>query len=239
MLVSACLLGHRVTYRGEAARSARLPLHDAARHGKRDVSTHPVHWLRELSACGSAKGDLAAASPLLRLVPVCPEAAAGFGVPRPPVRLVGAASGGSVTLQRASDGADVTDDITAWQQRTVFDGRVRLGALGVPAAAADAVDPLLPCFHGFVGQGGSPSCGVGDAVLVAPAAADDGAGGVAQRPVTRQHDGMFTAHVRSAAGSGGGAAVVVSSARALRRGGVDAVVAFVDAVLRRAADGPS
>ena len=71
------------------------------------------------------------------LVPICPEAGAGLGVPRPPVRLV--ETRGRVLALGVEDPAlDVTDDIRRYVQDTLRE---------------------LSLVQGFILKARSPSCG--------------------------------------------------------------------------------
>ncbi|RIJ69432.1 DUF523 domain-containing protein [Nakamurella silvestris] len=83
ILISACLLGHRVRYDG---RASQVP------EGSREIMSR---WRTEG-----------------RLVVVCPEVAAGFGTPRSPAEIVGGPGrtvlAGSAAVVEAG-GADVTE----------------------------------------------------------------------------------------------------------------------------------
>jgi uncharacterized protein YbbK (DUF523 family) len=109
VLVSACLLGHPVSYRGT---SARLPV------------LHGVHSLVAISD---------AAPNLLKLVPFCPEQV--LGVPRPAVRIERGTLKREVLTK---DGFSVTDKLrTNWETHFAVDLHGRLmfcvpGAVPVP-----------------------------------------------------------------------------------------------------------
>ena len=87
-------------------------------------------------------GLLGALDAHVRWVPICPEVLAGFGVPRPPIRIV-----------QGEDGLGVQE---------VERGIDRSAAL---AAAAETVCATLRAegARGFVCKARSPSCGHGDA----------------------------------------------------------------------------
>lgn len=77
-----------------------------------------------------------------RIVPFCPECAAGMGVPRPPIELVEDPSGGEPRVMRVDRAADVTDSLLGACRAQI----ARLRAMG----GADA----------FVLKARSPSCGL-------------------------------------------------------------------------------
>lgn len=79
-----------------------------------------------------------------RLVPICPELAAGFGTPRPPAEIVGAGDGASVLRGQATVQEKSGDDVTS----------------AYLAGAREALD--LAREHGIayaILADGSPSCG--------------------------------------------------------------------------------
>ena len=73
------------------------------------------------------------------LVPLCPEAGAGLGVPRPPVQLVETPAGLRALGVKTPD-LDVTEALLAWCQ---------------------AQDALLATLQAVVLKSRSPSCGIG------------------------------------------------------------------------------
>ena len=77
------------------------------------------------------------------LLPVCPEAEAGLGVPRPPVQWVRLPDGDRLR-GRDDPALDVTDSLTAFCRRYV---------------------KALPVINGAVLKARSPSCGIGDVPL--------------------------------------------------------------------------
>ena len=77
--------------------------------------------------------------PYVEYVPVCPEVEAGFGIPRPPMRLVGDPSHPRLVL--SGSGVDQTERMESWAA-----GRV-----------AQLADEGL---HGFIFKKGSPSSGM-------------------------------------------------------------------------------
>jgi uncharacterized protein YbbK (DUF523 family) len=103
----------------------------------------PVRW------DGGDKRDpslVEALSPVVEWVVVCPEVEAGFGVPRPPMRLEGAPDAPRMVV--LATGEEKTAAMDAWS-------RARLAAL-----AALGLD-------GFVVKARSPSCGVRDVPVFA------------------------------------------------------------------------
>ena len=100
-------------------------------------------------------GLLAALEGHVRFVPVCPEVLAGFGVPRPPIRLV--RDGERRSVQEVAGGADRSAALEA-AARLVLD---TFRAEGVRA---------------FVCKARSPSCGHGDAEQVDRVGAAAGTG---------------------------------------------------------------
>ena len=81
-------------------------------------------------------------------VPVCPEAEAGFGVPREPVRLEGdSASPRMVTIETRRD---MTAAMTSWADKRLDE----LASAGL---------------RGFILKSRSPSCGIGTAPLFSEA----------------------------------------------------------------------
>ena len=88
VLISACLIGHSLRYKGD-------------------------HKLQPL---------LAQMSPtVLRWLPVCPEVAAGFGVPRPPMRL--RRHQGQTCLVRCHDSAELTEKLRIACRALVHEAR--------------------------------------------------------------------------------------------------------------------
>ncbi len=87
------------------------------------------------------------------LIPVCPEAAAGLGVPRPPIRLTG-----HPRHARAVGVDDPARDVTG----------------GLVRVARDAVRRHR--YSGFVLKARSPSCGLAAPVLIAPGIETPGPG---------------------------------------------------------------
>ncbi|HZH28770.1 MAG TPA: DUF523 domain-containing protein [Azospirillaceae bacterium] len=82
ILVSACLLGHKVRYNG-----SDKPVADARLEKWREEG---------------------------RLVPICPELAAGFDTPRPPAELRGCADGADIVAGRGGTVVEDTgNDVTA------------------------------------------------------------------------------------------------------------------------------
>lgn len=100
-------------------------LGEAVRH---DGSHRRDRWLVEV------------VGPHFEWVPVCPEAEAGFGVPRPTVRLLLDAAG-AARMVRSDDGADVTAWMASFAERRV----------------PELVDLGL---DGYVWKKASPSCGL-------------------------------------------------------------------------------
>ncbi len=88
------------------------------------------------------------------LQPICPETAAGLGVPRPPVRLVIDGEG-----LRALGVDDVSLDVTEPLQQ-----------------AADRLLDALDQVDGLILKSRSPSCAVADAPRFTPAGGDAGVG---------------------------------------------------------------
>ena len=85
-------------------------------------------------------------TPYCRLLPFCPEAVAGMGIPRPPINLV--MIDGSIRAQyREPPHADVTDRL-----QTV----------------ADAFANSYPHLCGFILQSRSPSCGLNTTPVLDP-----------------------------------------------------------------------
>ena len=74
----------------------------------------------------------------LEYVPYCPEALAGLGIPRPPIRL-----SGNPEAPRAIQVADASVDVTGALVRVARDTAPRMGAL-----------------RGYIFKRGSPSCGM-------------------------------------------------------------------------------
>ena len=94
----------------------------------------------------AAPGLVAALRAFAELVPLCPEAGAGLGVPRPPVDLHWV--DGEVRMRGVEDpGWDPTAAVLDW-------------------IAAQA--PLLAGLHGAVLKARSPSCGIGTTPLHLP-----------------------------------------------------------------------
>lgn len=89
--------------------------------------------------------------PALLLVPVCPEAGAGLGVPRPPVQLVDAGPGAPA---RALGRDDPTLDVSA--------------ALRAYAATSEQQLRSEHTLCGYLFKSRSPSCGVNSTPLFAP-----------------------------------------------------------------------
>jgi uncharacterized protein YbbK (DUF523 family) len=122
----------------------------------------PVRWN------GGHERDVAIAVLLAReveLLPVCPEAEAGMGVPRPPIQL--AAASPAPRLVEVESGRD-------WTERVASFVSLRLDAL------ADAG------LCGFVLKSRSPSCGVaGVPIFERGAAVGSGAGFFARRLAER------------------------------------------------------
>lgn len=87
-------------------------------------------------------GLVAALDAHVRWVPVCPEVLAGFGVPRPPIRVVRGEAG--LGVREVAGGADRTEALAQAAAAVL----ARLRAEGV---------------RGFVCKARSPSCGHGDA----------------------------------------------------------------------------
>lgn len=83
----------------------------------------------------------------IHLLPICPEVAAGLGVPRPPVQLIATDDGGVCARGRDDPTLDVTDALRAQARRTL---------------AELAATPQL-C--GYVWKSRSPSCGLGSTPL--------------------------------------------------------------------------
>ncbi|KPI86434.1 hypothetical protein ABL78_4513 [Leptomonas seymouri] len=144
ILVSACLLGYPVTYRGA---EVRLP---ATLRPTPLLFLTEVLW-RELG--------------LVRCVPVCPEVEwLGLPVPRPPLRLV---CGVDRDARESLDGAQgkelchVVD--AAAPDRIVFSFNPSAGEL--PSAVVANLAAPLHAIDGVVLKSRSPSCGVHDARL--------------------------------------------------------------------------
>ncbi|RMD78703.1 MAG: DUF523 domain-containing protein [Gammaproteobacteria bacterium] len=114
--VSACLLGRRVRYDGGHKAAPAL-----------------LAWL-------------AAAGPRVQVLPLCPEAEAGLGVPRPPVELEAGPGG-----LRAVGVEDPSLDVTAALE-----------------AQARAALPTLSRMHGLLLKARSPSCGLAVPVRGSP-----------------------------------------------------------------------
>lgn len=142
IMVSACLLGKRVNYRGEAAGGL------AKRQGLAAIRTAAERFPEQL-----------------KLVAVCPEAV--LGVPRPPIRLVVRSSRAANQAADLSATAIVTsagEDVTK-RMRTSFDSLVRLDSLDSSRALQcfDAGTSTWVDMHGFIGKRRSPSCALLDA----------------------------------------------------------------------------
>lgn len=76
-------------------------------------------------------------APHARLYPLCPEAGAGLGIPRPPIQLVQQAN--HIAVQTVHDGTDVSAPLLHWIQQQL---------------------PLLAQCHGAILKIRSPSCGL-------------------------------------------------------------------------------
>lgn len=100
--------------------------------------------------------------PFVELVPTCPEVEIGLGVPRDPVRLVALGGGrdesAAPRMVQPSTGRDLTDAMTSFSEEFL-----------------DAVEPV----DGFLLKSRSPSCGIKDTKVHAPA--PSGVGGSAGR----------------------------------------------------------
>ncbi len=124
---------------------------------------------------------VAALGAIAELVPVCPEVEAGFGTPRPTLRLE--RRRGELALVTSSSGRDVGARMRGW--------------------AAAKVAALAGCdLDGFVVKRGSPSCGM-ERVRVYPDASTEARVGAAEAPAgsappTRDGRGLFTAALMAA-----------------------------------------
>ena len=116
----------------------------------------------------------------MRLIPVCPEFSSGLGAPRDPLRLVRPLTGG-VRLLNAQTGRD--DEVVL----PFLERNTRLLPVVTEPLAFNSGDADVK-LDGFVGQGGSPLCGVRDARMY-----PDGSPG---KPFDRV-DGLFAERLRS------------------------------------------
>jgi uncharacterized protein YbgA (DUF1722 family)/uncharacterized protein YbbK (DUF523 family) len=117
-----------------------------------------------------ASPEVDALRPHAEIVTVCPEVEVGLGVPRDPVRIVGAQ--GAERLVQPSTGRDITDKMISYAAG-------RLAAIG-------SVD-------GFILKSRSPSCGVKDARIfpsTARVAASGRTTGLFAREVVRRFPGV-------------------------------------------------
>ena len=83
---------------------------------------------------------------LFELVPVCPEVAAGLGVPRPPVRLVERGGGGIRVVGTEDDGLDVTE-VLAGHSRALVSGLEGIGGFVLKSRSPSCGWVDVPVFH--------------------------------------------------------------------------------------------
>jgi uncharacterized protein YbbK (DUF523 family) len=200
ILVSACLLGHAVTYRSPAP-----PSGGAQRPAKQELFRRPPKLTRR-SLPPALLRSLEGAG-LLRLVAVCPEAAAGLPIPRDPIRLLRGRDAreqpasrirGDVVAVNDRSREDLTPLLSQWNDAAVFysaDGqlRVRPQRLMPSALCPDSPSSQPAIIDGFFGKARSPTCGVLDARLYTR----DGD----QKTEFSEVDGLFASHVRSCGGA--------------------------------------
>lgn len=181
ILVSSCLLGHNVTFRGRSAVPSRVPT-NAALPSPPPRRLWPFLFMRDaLQPIG-----------LIEMVPLCPEMVfLGLPAPRPSLFLsIGDNSGGDehAFTQREEHLPSVRMLETATKKDHT--SRFAEGAAGWLRQVQTGSAGNVPPFHGFVGKRRSPSCGAGDARLYCDASPS------IRGAVFRQGDGLFVSELR-------------------------------------------